>query len=176
MALIRFPFKSTCLDHTPARQSQPPVQHTRNKEGNLHSIKLVTLNTHIPRPQMLHPPPPHLHRDRLFKDHKRLVPLANDPLIRFLLTRRIGRHEHSRPERVLASSEVRKLGSRGLKDQVEPVERGLQVEVVPEAVAENEGVGFGGFGGAEDVAEAGEFFGGDGEADHLFNWGVVSPR
>jgi len=45
----------------------------------------------------------------------------------------------------------------------------LQVEVVPEAVAEDEGVGLGGLGFAEEGLEAVEFFGGDGEADHCFD-------
>ena len=50
----------------------------------------------------------------------------------------------------------------------------MKVEVIPEAVAENEGVGFGGFGITEEAVEAGEFFGGDGEADHLFDWEMLA--
>lgn len=62
------------------------------------------------------------------------------------------------------------MGEGGVEDEVEPVEGGLQVEVVPEAVAEDEGVGAFGLGGGELGAEAGELFGGDGEADDLLDW------
>lgn len=42
----------------------------------------------------------------------------------------------------------------GVEDGIEPVEGGLQVKVVPKAVTEDEGVGAGGFGGGEELAEA----------------------
>ncbi len=58
----------------------------------------------------------------------------------------------------------------GVEDEVQPVEGGLQVEVVPKAVAEDEGVGAFGLGWGELGAEAGELFGGDGEADHHLDW------
>lgn len=57
----------------------------------------------------------------------------------------------------------------GVEDSVEPVERGLEVEVVPEAVAEDEGVRTGRLGRWEESAQAGDLFWGDGEADHHFD-------
>lgn len=61
------------------------------------------------------------------------------------------------------------MGEGGVEDEVEPVQGGLQVEIVPEAVAQDEGVRAGGLGGWELGAEAGELVGGDGEFDHLFD-------
>lgn len=177
MALIRFPFKSTCLMQALARQSAIPATHQEQRkewQGNSHSVELVTLNTHVPRAQMLYAPPAYFHRHRLLENHECLIPLANKPLVRLLLACRVGRHEQSRPERTFACTQIRELRCRRLEDRVEPVERGLQVEVVPKAVAENEGVGFGGFGAAEEFAEAGKFFGADGEANHLFDCGVLA--
>ena len=57
----------------------------------------------------------------------------------------------------------------GFEDCVEPVEGGLQVEVIPQAVAEDEGVGFGGFAWGKEGAETEELFRGNGEADHLLD-------
>ncbi len=136
--------------------------------ANIHPIKHIPLNTHIPRPQMFHPPPPRLDRNSLLKQHQRLVSLANHPLIRFFSPRRVRRDEQPRPERTLFP-QIRQLSRGRVEDGVEPVEGRLQVEVVPEAVAEYEGVRFGGFAGAEEGFEPGEFFVGDGKADHLFD-------
>lgn len=61
------------------------------------------------------------------------------------------------------------MAEHGFEDGVGPVEGCLEVEIVPETVAEDEGVGAGGFSGWEDGAETGELFGGDGEADHLLD-------
>ena len=118
---------------------------------------------------MLDAPPARLHAHGLFKQHQRLVPLADDPLVGLLPARRVGRQEQARPE----GGQFRQIGElrrRGVEDGVEPVQGRLQVEVVPQAVAEDEGVRFGGLAGAEEGSEAVEFFGGDGEADHLFDW------
>lgn len=114
---------------------------------------------------MLHTSPPRLDAHRLLEQHQRLVPLTDEPLVRLLPARRVRRHEQARPERA-RFREVGELRGRGVEDGVEPVEGRLQVQVVPEAVAEDEGVGFAGFAGGEEGAEAVEFFGGDREADH----------
>lgn len=56
-----------------------------------------------------------------------------------------------------------------IEDGVEPVEGGLEVEIVPEAVAVDEGVWASGLFRWEEAAQAVELVGGDGEADHLFD-------
>jgi len=52
----------------------------------------------------------------------------------------------------------------------------LEVEVVPEAMAENESVGAGRFGGRKLLAEAIHFVIWDREADHQFDWSLVSVK
>ena len=49
----------------------------------------------------------------------------------------------------------------------------MEVEVIPEAVAKDEGVGAGGFGEGKEFTKSREFIVGDGEADHQFNWWVT---
>lgn len=160
---IHMPTPTSALDTISVLESE------RERSKAIHSIKLITLNTHIPRPQMLDAPPPRLNTHRLLEQHQRLVPLTHDPLVWFLPPRRIRRHEQARPKHARLA-EVGELRGRCFEDRVEPVQGRLQVEVVPEAVAEDERVGFRGLFGAEDGSEAVEFFGGDGEADHCFDW------
>ena len=117
---------------------------------------------------MLHPSPPRLNTNRLFEQHQRLVSLTDEPLVRLLPARRVGRQEQSRPQGAWFG-EIGQLRGRRFEDCVEPVEGRLQVEVVPQTVAEDEGVRFGGLGGAEEGSESVELFGGDGEADHGFD-------
>ena len=128
---------------------------------------------------MLHSSPPRFHSDCLFKQHQRLVPLTNNPLVRLLFASRIRSQKQTWPEAVTrpasftawtARLEPWCLYNRCFEDEVEPVEGGLQIEIVPESVAEDECVRATGFGGWEEGAEAGEFFGRDGEADHLLDW------
>lgn len=45
----------------------------------------------------------------------------------------------------------------------------MKIEIVPETVAEDECVRTGGFARWEEGAETGDFFGSDGEADHLLD-------
>lgn len=117
---------------------------------------------------MLHTPPPRLNTHRFLKQHQRLVPLTDKPLVRLFLSGRVRRQEQSWPEGP-RFGEIRELRGRRFEDRVEPVEGRLKVEVVPQTVAEDEGVGFGGLGCAEEGLEAVELFGGDGEADHCFD-------
>lgn len=57
----------------------------------------------------------------------------------------------------------------GVEEGVEPVEGGLEVEIVPEAVAVDEGVGASGLLGGQETAQTVELVVRDGEADHLFD-------
>lgn len=56
-----------------------------------------------------------------------------------------------------------------VEDCVEPVKGGLEVEIVPETMTEDESVWAGGFLDGEEATETVEFVGRDGEADHLLN-------
>ena len=60
----------------------------------------------------------------------------------------------------------------GVEDGVEPVKGGLEVQIVPKPVTENEGVGADGLFSGEEGAEAVEFLVGYGEADHLLDCGT----
>lgn len=62
---------------------------------------------------------------------------------------------------------------RDIEECVQPVEGGLEVEVVPEAVTEDECVGTLGFLGGDEGAEAVKLVGWDGEADHHFDLNVM---
>jgi hypothetical protein len=131
--------------------------HPYNQQGrkeDSHPIVLITLRAHIPRPQVLHAPSIHLNTHILLKQHERLIPLCHEELILLLLAARIRREEEPRKERV-GLAEVRCGGRGRVEDRVEPVECGLEVEIVPEAVAEDESDGFFGFGWAEGFAELG---------------------
>lgn len=59
----------------------------------LHPIIFITLNSSIPRPQMLQPPPLHLNTHGLLENHQGFVSLAHDPLVWFLPSTRIRGHE-----------------------------------------------------------------------------------
>ena len=63
-----------------------------------------------------------------------------------------------------------------VENGIEPVEGGLEVKVVPEAVAEDEGVGAGWFGGREKLAEAVQFYFGNRKPDHHLDWAVMSAE
>lgn len=100
IALIRFPFRSTCLcgDYNPLVSLPKYSLFSMKGKEDLHSIKLITLNAHVPRAQMLHPSPPHFRPNGLFKNHERFVPLTYNPLVGFLLAGSVGGQEEARPE------------------------------------------------------------------------------
>ena len=129
----------------------------------MHAVILARLDTHVPRTEVLDP----LFRRHLARavlEHlQRLVALALDPLVRLLEAGGVGRDEETRPQGL---GQVRRALERGGEDAVEPVLRRLEVEVVPEAVAEDEGVWSAGLGGGEEGLEAGDFVRVEGEAEH----------
>lgn len=134
----------------------------------MHAIELVGLDTHVPGPEVLHPTLPCLLPHRLLEDLEGLVPLSHDPLVRFERPCRIGRDEESWPDGPL-SSEVGCGGKRVGVDAIEPVDSCLEVEVVPEAVAKDEGVGVCGLGWREEGFEARDFGGIEGKFEHQFD-------
>jgi hypothetical protein len=88
------------LDKIPLQVNMPTsttrsqrIDSKNRRQINLHPIKLVTLNSSIPRPQMLQPPPLHLNTHRLLKNHQGFVSLAHDPLVWFLPSTRVWCHE-----------------------------------------------------------------------------------
>ena len=66
----------------------------------------------------------------------------------------------------------RRGGDGRIEDEIKPVKRGLQVEIVPEAVAVDEGVGPGRLLSGKEVAETGELDFFDGPADHLLDFEI----
>lgn len=112
----------------------------------MHAIELVGLDTHVPRSQMIQPPLSRLLPHRLLKDLQRLIALGDDPLVRFERAGGIGADEEPGPGRA-RFGEVRCRGDGVGIDAVEPVDRRLEIEVVPEPVPEDEGVWSEGFGG-----------------------------
>jgi len=91
--------------------------HSENGKGAiLHPIKLVTLNSDIPRSQMLQPSFLHLDPHRLLENHQGFVPLAHDPLVGFLPPTRIWRQEEPWPKSRFSLSLAmagRRRGGRG---------------------------------------------------------------
>lgn len=80
--------------HMPMPFTQSQRTQLKNRRGViLHPIKLITLNSSIPGPQMLQPPPLHLNAHRLLKNHQGFVSLAHDPLVWFLPSTRIRGHK-----------------------------------------------------------------------------------
>ena len=66
----------------------------------MHAIKLIRLNTHVPRPQMLQPSPLNLFSNCQFENLERFVALADEPFVGFGFAGRIGGHEEAGPEDV----------------------------------------------------------------------------
>lgn len=121
---------------------------------------------------MLDAAPAVLDPDALLVDAERLVALADEVLVGLVLAGSVGRDDEARPEGV-GLGEVGQLLRCHVEDRVEPVEVGLQVQVVPEAVAKDERNGLGRLARAERLAEAGELLLGNGEADNDFDCGSV---
>lgn len=63
---------------------------------------------------------------------------------------------------------------RDVKELVQPVEGGLEIEIVPETMPEDKGVGSVGLFRWEECAETVELVGWDGEADHHLNLNKTS--
>lgn len=58
---------------------------------------------------------------------------------------------------------------RNFKERVKPVEGGLEIKIIPQTVAEDEGVGTIRLLGWEEGTQAVELVGGDGKPDHHLN-------
>ena len=151
---------------------QPVHHHHRfhqiTLQIHMHPIEGITLDTHVPRTEMLHASSTCLDLDRLFEQHQRFVALRDHPFVRLVLPRRVRSHEEPRPEGIWRGK-IREGGRGEGVDVIEPVQSGLQVEIVPQSVPENEGKGFGGLAGAKKGFEAVGFFSWDGEADHCLD-------
>ena len=137
------------------------------------AVQLVGLDTHVPCAQMLDSPFCSLDSNTVFKNLQRLVTLRLDPLVGLERARRIWRDEESGPQRrrlpassSFALGEIGRGGAGVVKDAVEPVDGGLEVEVVPEAVAEDEGVRSARARRREEIFEARDFDGVEREFEH----------
>lgn len=73
---------------------------------HLHAIILVSLNTHIPGPQMLNAASSSFNLDGFFEQHQRFVALRDEPFIGLGWTSCVGSDEQARPERI----RLRKVG------------------------------------------------------------------
>lgn len=99
---------------------------------------------------------------------QRLVALADEPLVGLVAACGVGRDDQAREQGVVAL-EVGQLLVNDLVDRVDPVEMSLQVEVVPQAVAENKGNRAVGLAVAQVDAQTLEFVIGDRMADNDLN-------
>ena len=80
---------------------------------------------------MLQPPLLHFDTHLFFKNHESFISLRHDEIVGFASASRVGRDEETIP---LEESGFFDSG----EDGVEPVETAWEVEVAPEAMAENE--------------------------------------
>ena len=174
----------SCLPtHSIKINQTQPINHRHRLDQippqiQMHAIKLVRLDAHIPGTEVIDPALTHLITHRLLKDLQRLVALGDDPLVRLERAGGVGGDEEFGP-RSRGGSTEEGLGDGGGQigrsghgvgdDAVEPVDGGVEVEVVPEAVAEDEGIRFAGAGRGEEGLEAAYFGGVEGEFQHHFD-------
>lgn len=141
----------------------------------MHTVVFARLDTHVPCAQGIDATFGRFEPDTLFKHHQRLVALADEPVVGFPDAGGVGRDVDAGPEGwtgvFVAAGRIQVGGALEtvVEDAVEPVQRGLDVKVVPEAVAEYEGVGFLGFLRREEMLEPSDFCGVEREAEHHFN-------
>lgn len=146
-------------------------------EVQMDAVILGGLNTHVPSPHEVHASLPTLLLHALFKQGQCLVTLRQDPFVRLVCAGGVWGDEQARPEGSSRVEEVWSCVGGCVEDSVQPVGGGGGVEVVPEAVAEDEGVWFGWFGRGQEGIEAVDFCAVKREAEHHFDdevdWGVA---
>lgn len=141
----------------------------------MHTVVFARLDTHVPGAQGIDATFGRFESDAFLKHHQRLVALADEPVVGFPDAGGVGRDVDAGPEGwtgvfvTVGGVQVGGALECVVEDAVEPVQRGLDVEVVPEAVAEDEGIWFLGFLGREEMLEPSDFGGVEWEAEHHFN-------
>lgn len=164
---VPFVLVMTRIRHLDTACHQERAREERRGEEmkDLPAVIHVRLHTHVVRSQVLDAPSAILNPHAVFIDAQRLVALTHQPLVGLIPAGRVGRHDQTRPQRG-GVVQVRELLGRGRKDGVNPIDMRLQIEVVPETVAEDEGRWSVGLARAEIFFEARDFFVGDGMSHH----------
>ena len=159
--LLYFQHVQPIHDHHRLDQISPQIY--------MHPIVHVRLDTHVPCPKVFYAPSCGFCFHRLFKQHECFVTLADDPLIGLGFPGCVGRYDQSWPQGVWLREVGKSRGGQG-QDMIEPVEGRLEVEIIPKAVAEDEGIWFLRLGAAEERREALRLLRWNGESDHQLDY------
>lgn len=164
MALMRLPLKSQCLKVQVSKAALPRLCHS----DSLPSIIHIRLHTHIESTQVLDTSLGIFNANRLLIHAQGFIALRHQPLVGLLDTSGIRRDDKSWPKSVRLLV-IWQLISSNFKELIDPVQMCLQIQIIPEAVAEDVCIRLAGFVLAEEFAVAIELVFGDGMSDHDFD-------
>lgn len=133
------------------------------------SIVHVGLHAHVVRSQVLNPALGVFNPDTFLVHAQSFIALADQPLIRLLYTSSVRRNDQAWPKSVLVA-QVWELVLSDLEKSVNPVQVGLEVQVVPQAVTVDKGEWLRRLASAQSFAETQDFLVRDGVADDDLNW------
>lgn len=151
IALMRFPLKSQCL-----RKISLDRMAFIRASLYLPSVVHICLNAHVVCSQMFNTPSSVFNPDAIFIDTECFVSLAYKPFIGLVSASGVRCDNKPRPESVLLL-EVGQLFGHGLLYGVNPIDVRLQIKIIPQPMAEDEGIRLFWLACAERLLEAHEF-------------------